>query len=92
MYLIGIAGGSGSGKTTFANKIINHLTYMQNQLQPGEKYDLMVKYIGDAQDILDEFDKPAALRNDYRIKREIELLGKRMRQNFKADQVKLNLK
>lgn len=26
MYIVGIAGGSGSGKTTFANKVLNHVT------------------------------------------------------------------
>lgn len=47
MYIIGIAGGSGSGKTTFANKVLNHVdsqvsilsmdSYYLNEI-PGDIY------------------------------------------------------
>lgn len=40
MYLVGIAGGSGSGKTTFARKILNHLGARESVLLHMDSYYL----------------------------------------------------
>lgn len=43
MYLIGIAGGSGSGKTTFANKIIDELSDSQVEILHMDSYYLHIQ-------------------------------------------------
>jgi uridine kinase len=72
--LIGIAGGTGSGKTTVASKIVEALPPGQALLLQQDSYYRDRGYLALAQRSLINFDEPEALENE-RLERDLRDLG-----------------
>lgn len=61
MLIIGIAGGTGSGKTTVVNKIINSLPQGEVAVMPQDSYYKVSSHIPPEQRSKINFDEPAAI-------------------------------
>jgi uridine kinase len=72
--LIGIAGGTGSGKTTLASKIVEALPPGQALLLQQDSYYRDRAYLSPAERELINFDEPDALENE-RLERDLRQLG-----------------
>ncbi len=72
-YLVGIAGGSGSGKTTIANKIVDH--FKDNILHiPHDRYYKAQDHLQMEDRIKTNYDHPDALETDFLIQQLKELM------------------
>lgn len=72
-YLVGIAGGTGSGKTTIANKIVDH--FKDNILHiPHDHYYKAQDHLSMEERIKTNYDHPNALETDFMIRQLKELL------------------
>ena len=61
------------------------------KLLKSPKKEGMIKYIKKLKNVVEEFETPAALRNDYTIRKRIELIDKQMRQKMKFKEVQESL-
>lgn len=72
-YLIGIAGGSGSGKTTIANKIVEH--FKEHILHiPHDHYYKPQDHLAPEERVKTNYDHPNALETDFMITQLKELM------------------
>lgn len=73
-YVVGIAGGTGSGKTTIANKIVDH--FKDNILHiPHDRYYKSQDHLEMKERIKTNYDHPDALETDFMIEQLKELMS-----------------
>lgn len=90
--LIGVLEEKGSDKkiTYLLNQILVQMEEMGKVLT-GEPQKLLTQYIAKMQRIQEEITKPSAIRNNYGIKRKVDLIGKQVRQNLKFKKIEESL-
>ena len=76
-FIIGIAGGTGSGKTLLANSILEHLPKQKAVTIQHDSYYKDTSKITSAQRHLQNYDHPDALDNDLLVEHLTELIAGR---------------